>query len=115
MPTTVVEILLAAFVGLGIGLLLGAVLGAVTVIAITRHMERIAAERAAAIARDIIANRDAVEPPTKTEKRAIEQVMMTLAGQRERVDEDLARMRHMIEGGRFDDSPTKWKNKESKV
>ena len=75
-----------------------------------------AAERAAAIARDIIATRDAIEPPSKTEKRAIEQAMMTLAGQRERVDEDLGRLQHLIDGGRFDDSPTKWKaKKESKA
>jgi hypothetical protein len=32
------------------------------------------------------------------------------------VDEDLGRLQHLIDGGRFDDSPTKWKaKKESKA
>lgn len=120
MSASTVVVLLALALGIGAVLVLAGGLAVAGVLLVARLVilrdDARAAERAAAIARDIIATRDAIEPPSKTEKRAIEQAMMTLAGQRERVDEDLGRLQHLIDGGRFDDSPTKWKaKKESKA
>lgn len=116
MSAPTLAVLLALAVGVGAALMLAgglAVLGiALVVRLVILRDEARAAERASAILRNIEQTRAAPDPLTRSEIRTLDEVMMTLASQRERLDEDLGRLKHFIDGGRFNDSPNRWKNQQ---
>lgn len=95
-----------------IGLSAAALLALAGFVLLMRLIDTLAAERAAPMAKDIVQTRLAVEPPPPHHTDAIDAVIMGLVTERERMDEKIARLQHVANGGRWDDSPTRWK-KES--
>lgn len=105
----VIAALVGALAGFGLGAASCAAVAVWLYTAEVRALSLRMLDVAQGMTRDILKTQGIPERLSAGERQAVEAAMMDLGQRRERDDEIVGRMRHVLDGGRYDDSPTKWK------